>query len=114
MFQTIKHLSGKPGGLSLGRSNPSEKLGMMVNVSLNGRQADPGHWAGSHQQVPHLGTAGACEGMGPAEPELQDLHDTGQQQGMGEEFQWGPSIDNAAEARGLEADQGLTTMNICK
>lgn len=43
MVQPIKHLSCKPEGLSLGPSNPSKKLGIMVNVSLNGRQTDPGH-----------------------------------------------------------------------
>lgn len=35
MVQPRKHLSCEPEGLSLGLSNPSQKLGMMVNVSLN-------------------------------------------------------------------------------
>jgi hypothetical protein len=47
-------------------------------------------------------SAGACEGAGSTDPKLQDLHDTGQQQDVWEESQWGPSIDSVAEARGLE------------
>lgn len=39
------------------------------------------------------------------EPELQDLHDLGQQQDLQEKIRWGSSIDDVLEARGLEPDQ---------
>ena len=39
---------------------------------------------------PCLWSAGACEGTGPADPKLQDLHDTGQQQDTQEESSEGP------------------------
>jgi hypothetical protein len=51
----------------------------------------------------HLWTAGMHEGAGPEEPKL--LHDTGQQQDIREESQWGSGIDSIAEARGLEPGQ---------
>jgi len=40
--------------------------------------------------------------MYPADPKLQDLYDTGQQQDIQEKSQRGSSIDNIAEARGLK------------
>ena len=41
---------------------------------------DPGLGGGPPQHLPHLSTLGAGEGSWPADPKLQDLHDTGQQQ----------------------------------
>lgn len=41
----------------------------------------------------------------PRNPKLQDLHDTGQQENIQEEFPCGSSIDNP-ESRSLERDQG--------
>ena len=61
---------------------------------------DPELSAGLSQ---HLWTAGMHEGAGPEEPKL--LHDTGQQQDIREESQWGSGIDSIAEARGLEPGQ---------
>jgi hypothetical protein len=48
---------------------------------------------------------GICDGAGPADPGLQDLHDPGQQQENWEESQGGYSIDDVTEARDLEPDQ---------
>ena len=48
---------------------------------------------------------GACEEIGPEDPKLQALQDTGQQQGNQEESQGGPSIDSVVETRGLQPDQ---------
>lgn len=62
----------------------------------------------------HLWTARACEGFGTADPKLQDLHDTGQQQEIWEESQWRARIDGIAEARGLEPYQWPIAMNFCK
>lgn len=50
------------------------------------------------------------EGPSPADPKLQVLHDTGQQD-IQEESQWGFSIDCVAEAL---KHQQLIAMNICK
>jgi hypothetical protein len=37
---------------------------------------DPMLWVGL-KHLPHLLTAGACEGTSPTDPKLEDLHDTG-------------------------------------
>jgi hypothetical protein len=39
---------------------------------------------------------------------------TGQEQRNWEESWWGSGIDSVAEARDLEPDQWLSTMNVCK
>lgn len=54
------------------------------------------------------------EGAHLAEPKLQVLPDTGQQQDIWEQFQRESYIESVAGARGLEQDQLLITMNICK
>ena len=45
------------------------------------------------------------EKASPAERELQDLHDTGQQQDNWKDSQLGSNIDGVTEARDLEPDQ---------
>ena len=62
----------------------------------------------------HLQTIVVHERACPADPKWEDLHDTGQQQDILEESQWGHSIDSVAEARDLKPDQWFTAMNICK
>jgi hypothetical protein len=62
----------------------------------------------------HLWTVGSCERVGPADPNLKDLKDTGQQQDNQKESQWGSSIDGRTEARDLEPNQWLIGMNILK
>jgi hypothetical protein len=47
-----------------------------------------------------------------ADPKLQDLHDTGQQQDNWEESPWGSNTDGVTEARDLEPDQWLIAMKI--
>ena len=47
--------------------------------------SDPGFELIPPQHPPHLWTAGVCEGDGSTDPNLQDLHDTGQQQDISEE-----------------------------
>lgn len=52
-----------------------------------------------------------CEEVRSADPKLQDLNDTGQQQ----DIQWGPKIVRVAKARDLESDPRqitLTSYNI--
>ncbi|XP_031197748.1 coiled-coil domain-containing protein 7-like [Mastomys coucha] len=51
---------------------------------------------------------------GPEDQNQQDLHDMEQQQNIQEEFLWGSSFDSVAEDIGLETDQWVTAMNICK
>lgn len=53
----------------------------------------PGLWV----SPPHLWPAGACKGASSTDPNLQSLHDTGQQQDIKEESLWGSSIDSIAE-----------------
>jgi hypothetical protein len=57
------------------------------------------------QHLPHLWTARSHEGASPADPKLQDLHDTEQQQDSWEESWWWSGIDRIAEARGIEPHQ---------
>lgn len=57
--------------------------------------------------------AGSSKVHGSKGPKLQDLWDTGQQQLPSWASQW-TSIDNVAEARGMESYHWLTAMNICK
>lgn len=64
---------------------------------------------GPPQHIPYLRTAKACEGA--AEPKLEDLHDTGQQQVIWEEALCGSDIDSMAKGRDLELDQQLTSYN---
>lgn len=64
--------------------------------------------------TPSLWTAGASERARPADPKLQDLHDTGQAQAIWEESHWGSSVDDVAEARDLKTGQWLIAANICK
>lgn len=54
------------------------------------------------------------EGTDSTDPKLQALHDTGRQQHIREESQGGSSVDNAAEARGLQSDQTITTKNTAR
>jgi hypothetical protein len=61
-----------------------------------------------------LWIAVAQKGASPADPKLQDLNYTGQQQTIWEESQWRSSIDSEAEARCLQQDQCLIAMNIFK
>ena len=63
-----------------------------------------GLWVGPPQYPPHIWTAVAFEVVGPADPKLQDLHDTRQQQYIQEESQRGPSVECVAEAKGLEPE----------
>jgi hypothetical protein len=65
------------------------------------------------QHLFHLCSAGMHERAGHAGSKLRDLHDTGQKN-IREESWRGSSIDNVAEARGLEPDEWLFAMNICK
>jgi hypothetical protein len=67
-----------------------------------------------HELNYHLWTAGVHEEASFRDPKLQDLYDTGQQQDIWEESQWGVSTDGVAEARDLEPDQWLITMTIDK
>ena len=48
---------------------------------------EPGLFISPPPHPPHLGSAGAPEGAGPADPKLQDLHDKEQQQSIQEESQ---------------------------
>jgi hypothetical protein len=75
---------------------------------------DLGLWIGSTEHLPHWWTVGGCEGANSTNPKLQNLHDTGQQQDIWEESQWGYSIDRVVEARGLVPDRGVIVKNICK
>lgn len=68
-------------------------------------------WVVPPQCPLHLWTTGACEGAGPADPKVKDLHSTGQQQDSQQESHWGPIINNAAGVRGLEPDQWFIAMN---
>jgi hypothetical protein len=54
------------------------------------------------------------EASGPTDPKVQDPHDTGQQEDIQEESQWASSLDRVAEARGLEPDQWVVAVNMCK
>lgn len=45
---------------------------------------------------------------------IKDLHDTGQNQDIQEESQWGLSIDRVAEVRGLEKNQRSIAKNTSK
>lgn len=45
-----------------------------------------------------------CERASLADPKLQDLQYTGQQQNNEEETQWGSNIDGAIEDRDLKPD----------
>jgi hypothetical protein len=75
---------------------------------------DPGLWADPPQHIPHLSTTGVVhKSYTKATPKLWALHNTGQWKNIWEESQWGPNIDNIAEARGLEPDQWLIAMKIC-
>ena len=75
---------------------------------------DPGLWDGLPQNLYYLQTVEMCERASPADPKLQDLYDTGQQQDNQEESSWGSNIYGVTEARDLESDQWLIAMNICK
>jgi hypothetical protein len=66
------------------------------------------------QYLPHLWTAGVQEKPSPTEPELWDLHDTGQQQYIWEESWWVSGIDSVTEAWGFQPDQRLIAMDIYK
>lgn len=81
------------------------------NILLN-YHPGPGLWVDLHQNLHHLWTVGACERTNSADPKLQDLHDTEQQQDNQEESQWGSDIDDVTEARDLEPNQWLIAMNI--
>jgi hypothetical protein len=75
----------------------------------------PGLCIGPSQHAPyHWWTVGVHEEAGPTDLKLQDLHDTGQQQDIWDVFWWGSGIASVAEARGLEPDQWLIAVNICK
>jgi len=50
----------------------------------------------------------------PADPKLQDGHDTGQQQDNWEECWQGVDSDGVTEARDVEPGQWLIAVNICK
>lgn len=71
--------------------------------------ADPysGLWVGPLQHLPHLWTTDATE------ENLQDLNDTGQQD-LREKPQFGSSIDNVAETRGLGPHQWHFAIKISK
>lgn len=49
-------------------------------------------------------------GDSPGDP---DLHDTGHQQDIVEQYQWWPSVESVAETRGLEPNQWFFAMNSC-
>lgn len=51
---------------------------------------------------------------GPTDPKLQDLQGTERQQSIWEESPWKSSADYVAEVRGLEPNQWLIAMTICK
>ena len=51
------------------------------------------------KSIYYLWSIGACEMASPADPELQDLHDTGRQQEILEESQWGSSIESVAGSK---------------
>jgi hypothetical protein len=76
--------------------------------------SDPGVWDGLPQNLRCLSTGKVHEGAGPTELKLQDLHDTEQQQDIHKKSLWGFSINGIEENRGLEPNQWLTAMNICK
>jgi hypothetical protein len=46
---------------------------------INNPGLDPRLWVGPPRHLSHLWTAGGYEGASPADPKLQSLHDTGQQ-----------------------------------
>jgi len=86
------------------------RRGEAVGWLLSG--PDLGLWIGPSQHLPHGWIAGVHEGAGPTDPKLQDLHDTGQQQGIREESQWGFSTDGVADVGGLVPNQHVFAMNI--
>lgn len=58
---------------------------------------------GLPQHLPHVLAAGACEGAGPAEPELQDHCDSANSR-IAESRQWS-SVDAVSGTREFEPDQ---------
>lgn len=60
----------------------------------------------------HSGGGGGW-GDAPADPELQNLNNIRPQKDVQKESQWGPSIDDVAETKGLEPDQWFFAMSTC-
>lgn len=65
------------------------------------------------QHLPLGGRDGSGNSIGLAHPGQQDLQDTGQQQDVQEESQWGSSIDDGGKTRGLQPDLWSFVMNTC-
>jgi hypothetical protein len=66
---------------------------------------DPGLWVGPTQNLNNLKMFRMCERSRPADPKLQDLPDTEQQQDNQEESWWGANLDGIIESRDLGPDQ---------
>jgi hypothetical protein len=75
---------------------------------------DPRLWVSPPKHLPRLWTARACEWASAADPKLQSLQDTGQQEDIRLGYPLGSSTDNAVEDRGLEPEGWLIEMNIFK
>lgn len=73
-----------------------------------------GPWVGPPCHLPHLQSAGTCEGTGPVEWYLQDLHYSAWLRNVQEKFWWGSNDDGVSEVSGLELGQWLIAMNIFK
>lgn len=75
------------------------RLGEPADQPCNCTGTEPELKLGPTQHPPYLWSAGAKKGVSPADLNLQDLHNTGQQYDIQKESQWGPSINRTAEAR---------------
>lgn len=73
-------------------------------TNFKNRSTGSSGW-GRESTLPHLWSAGAGDGTCPVDPKQQDLNNTGKHRYNQEEFQWGSSIESAAETRDLEPDQ---------
>lgn len=72
-----------------------------------------GLWVGP-PQIPHLWSVGASKGNGPADPKMQNLHNTGQQQESQEKSQIGSSTNSVAETREASNQTNDSVINTCK
>ena len=73
---------------------------------------DPGSQIIPPQNLYYLCRVGAPEKASPADPKLQALHDTGQQQDDQEESQRRSNPDSVTEARDLKPDQWLIAITL--
>lgn len=75
------------------------------------QDSHPWLWVGPWQHLPHPWSDRVCQRTG-LEVYPQDFHDSGQQQDILAEFQWGSSIDSIPKTRDLEPDQQLIAIKL--